>query len=84
MGSWSDFGSCRERTKRGAKFDSKNSGHPRAAERTGERLGGLHPSCPGFGEGRGGRTSPAAKVHAARMAERFGGAVKSRDQLVLL
>lgn len=45
MGSRSDSRSCREQEKLGAKFDSKNRGHPRAAERAGERLGGLHPSC---------------------------------------
>lgn len=47
-------------------------------------LGGLVPLSSDLGEGRGGSSSPAAKVHSARMAASFGGAVKSRDELVLL
>lgn len=83
MGSWSDLCSHQDQAELGAKLDSKNSGHPRAVEQAEECLGACSPFVRPGGR-RGGSFSPAAKVHSARMAERFGGAVKSRDELVLL
>lgn len=88
MESWSDSRSCRERGKLGAKFESKNSSHPRAAERAGERFlggrGACSPLARFWGRRRWKRFARRQGGRLGRMAERFGGAVKSRDQLVLL
>lgn len=44
----------------------------------------MNPSCQVLRKAEAEALLQPSKVHTAGMAERFGGAVKSRDQLVLL